>query len=100
MRPGTSIAIALALVGCKTTEQQVRDVQPPRVVTKVVEKTIDLPKWATEPVPNKAPSDKSVEAVVKANNARAGTLDYVNCRSRLIEKVQAGQKVDPKECRR
>lgn len=92
--------IALALAGCQTTEGALRDVQPLTVVTKVVEKRVDLPAWATEPLPNTAPADKSVEAVVKANNARAETIDYANCRSRLIQRVQAGEKVDAKECRK
>ena len=90
--------IALALVGCASTEKSLRDVQPPTVVTKVVETRVKLPSWATEQVPNRAPVDKSVEAIVKANNARADTLDYVNCRSRLIERVQAGEKVDYLAC--
>jgi hypothetical protein len=99
MRRCACALIALAaLAGCASTEKSLRYVQPPTVVTKVVETRVKLPSWATEPVPNKPPVDKSVESIVKANNARADTLDYVNCRSRLIARVQAGEKVDHLEC--
>jgi hypothetical protein len=101
MRYLCPVILALALAGCgKTIDSQLRDVQPPQIVTKVVEKRVDLPTWATEQLPNVAPADKSLKALVKANNARADTVDYANCRSRLIEKVQRGEKVDPKDCRK
>lgn len=96
-----ALGAALILSGCgKTTEQALRDVQPPKVVTKVVETYRPLPDWATEELPNQPPADKSVEALVKANNARAGTIDYANCRSRLLKALDGGKKVDPKECRK
>ena len=90
-----------ALAGCgRSLTGQLKDIEPPSVVAMEVERTIPLPAWATAPLPNTPPANGTVEALVKANDARAATIDYANCRSRLIERVQAGEKVDRKECER
>ena len=101
MRHSTAlIALALALLaGCgKTTEQALRDVQPPKTVPVVVKQTIRLPAWATAEIPNPPPKDGKVRSITESNDARGAKLDYANCRSRLIERVQNGETVDPKEC--
>lgn len=72
----------------------------PQTVTVVVEKFKPLPEWATAQVPNVPPANGSVEALKDANNARAGTIDYVNCRSRLLARIDKGEQVSPKECRK
>jgi len=75
-----------------------RDVQPPKTVTVVVERTVRLPAWATEQIPNPAPRDGKVRSITESNDARGAKLDYVNCRSRLIERLQSGEVVDRKAC--
>ena len=94
------IALALALLaGCgKTTERALRDVQPPKTVPVVVKQTIRLPSWATAEIPNPPPRDGKVRTLIESNDARGAKVDYANCRSRLIERVQNGETVDPKEC--
>ncbi len=82
----------IAVSGCQQA------VKAPEKVYVTVEKYRPLPDWATAPVPNKPPSAATVEALRVANDARAGTIDLVNCRSRLLVKVDQGLKVDPKEC--
>jgi len=99
-RCACALITLVTLAGCGSLQKSLREVQPPTVVKEVVETRVKLPSWATEPLPNQPPVDKSVESIVKANNARADTIDYANCRSRLIERVQAGEKVDRKECER
>lgn len=98
MRPVCALVL-LALVGCKTTEDRVGSVTQPRVVTQVVERYRDIPEWATVELPNRAPVDKSVEALVKANNARAATIDRANCERRLLKALDDGKKVDPRACK-
>lgn len=87
------IAICL-LTGCQTLPQ------PPKVVTKVVTEYRELPAWATEQVANPAPLNQSVRAITESNNRRGETLDYVNCRSRLLAKLGKGEEVSPGECRK
>lgn len=85
------IAICL-LTGCQTLPQ------PPKVVTKVVTEYRELPGWATEQVANAPPVDQSVRAIAESNSRRGETLDYVNCRSRLLERLGKGEPVDALAC--
>ena len=90
----TSIAM---LVGCGV-DRELRKVQPPTVVTKVVEKRVDLPTWATEEIVIPNPVDGKVRSLIDSHNDRGAWLQYVNCRSKLIKKVQAGEEVNIKDC--
>lgn len=84
--------IALLLASCQSL------LQPPKVVTKVVAEYRDLPAWATEQVPNNSPTVQTVRAITESNNRRGETLEYVNCRSRLIERLAKGEPVNALEC--
>jgi hypothetical protein len=68
-------------------------------VTVVVEKFKPLPEWATAQLPNAAPVDGTVRAVLLSNDQRAATIDYANCRSRLLVRLDKGEKHDLKECK-
>lgn len=84
--------IALLLASCQSLPQ------PPMVVTKAVTEYRGLPAWATEQVANNPPANQSVKAITEANNRRGETLEYVNCRSRLIERLAKGEPVNALEC--
>lgn len=86
--------IAMGGTGCQTLPQ------PPKVVTKVVTEYRAIPAWAVAEVPNEPPASQSVKAITESNNRRGETLDYVNCRSRLLEKLGKGEAVSPKDCKK
>lgn len=80
------------LTGCQTLPQL------PKVATKIVTEYRDLPSWATAEVANEPPASQSVRAITESNNRRGETLDYVNCRSRLLERLGKGEPVDALAC--
>lgn len=82
------------LAGCQTLPQL------PKVVTKVVTEYRELPGWATAQVANDPPANQSVKAITESNNRRGETLDYVNCRSRLLAKLGKGDDVKYGECKK
>lgn len=82
----------LTISGCQTLPQ------PPKVVTKVVTEYRELPAWATAQVANDPPPNQSIRAITESNNRRGETLDYVNCRSRLLERLGKGEPVDALAC--
>jgi len=86
--------VTLLLGGCATTPHV------PRTVTVVVEKFKPLPKWATEPLPKPMPADGKVSSHLSDEDARGAVIDYANCRSKLLEAMDAGGSVDAKECQR
>jgi hypothetical protein len=43
--------------------------------------------------------DGTVRALLLANDQRAATLDFANCRSRLLARLDKGEKPDLKECK-
>ncbi len=87
------IAVYL-LTGCQTLPQ------PPKVVTKVVDRYRDIPSWATEQVSNPPPASQKMGDIAASNDSRGHTLDYVNCRSRLLERLGKGEEVSPRECQK
>lgn len=92
------IAVAItALAGC-STERQLSKVQPPREVTVVVERTVELPAWATAPLDRPQPETPRVGAVITSHDARGRVIDYANCRSRLIERIGRGEKIERDTC--
>jgi hypothetical protein len=90
------IALALALPGC---QRFVAKPNSPQTVTVVVEKFKPLPEWATAQLPNAAPVDGTVRAVLLSNDQRAATIDYANCRARLLSRLDKGEKPDLRECK-
>ncbi len=88
--------ILLSLLGC---QRFVSKPNVPQTVTAVVEKWRPLPLWALAPLPNAAPVDGTVRALLIANDQRAATLDYANCRTRLLARLDKGETPDPKECK-
>lgn len=91
------LLLLVLLAGCQT-DRELRKVQPPQVVTKIIEVPLDLPLWATEQIVIPQPADGRVQELIDSNNARGEWLKYVNCRSKLIQKVEAGEKVNIKDC--
>ena len=87
------VVMACVLSGCQTLPQ------PPKVATKIVTEYRALPSWATAEVANDPPVNQSVKAITESNNRRGETIDAVNCRSRLLEKLGKGEAVSPKECK-
>lgn len=87
-------AVIASLAGCQSLPQ------PPKVVTKIVTEYREIPGWATAQVANDPPANQSVKAITESNNRRGETLDYVNCRSRLLAKLGKGEAVLPEECKR
>jgi hypothetical protein len=45
-----------------------------------------------------APVDGTVRSLLIANDQRAATLDFANCRSRLLARLDKGETVSSKEC--
>jgi hypothetical protein len=88
--------ILLALVGC---QRFVSKPNVPQTVTVTVEKWRPLPLWATAQLPNSPPVDGTVGALWHTNEQRAATLDYANCRSRLLARLDKGETPDVKECK-
>lgn len=101
MKAAFLLPLILALTACPgPVERALVKLQPPVVVTKVVEKYKPLPTWATEQLPNTPPANSTIEALKDANNRRADTVDFANCRSRLLIQLDKGEKVTGKECSR
>lgn len=70
----------------------------PKTVTIVVKEFRPLPTWATEQVKKATPSNGTVGEHLKSEDARGNTIDYVNCRSLLLQKLDKGETVDKKDC--
>jgi hypothetical protein len=87
--------ILLALVGC---QRFVAKPNVPQTVTVVVEKFKPLPLWATAQLPNSPPVDGTVGALWHTNEQRAATIDYENCKNRLLARIDKGETVSTKEC--
>lgn len=88
------LVLFLGLAGCQSLPQ------PPKTVTKIVTEYREIPGWATAQVANDPPVNQSVKSITESNNRRGETLDYVNCRSRLLAKLGKGEAVSPEECKR
>lgn len=91
----TAVCMALTAAGCAT-----RGPVPPQVVRVPVEVVRPLPAWATEPLPLDEPRDATVGELLRSWQRRGETIRYAECRSRLIEQVQAGREADPSACKR
>lgn len=89
------IALIASMAGCASTPK-VPEV--PKVATVVIEKPKKLPDWATAILPNPQPENGTVGALETNRNARGFIIDYVNCRSLLLLRLDRGEAVDAKEC--
>jgi hypothetical protein len=96
MRIVFALILLALLPGC---QRFVAKPNVPQTVTVVVEKWRPLPAWATAILPNAAPVDGTVRALLIANDQRAATLDYANCRARLLARLDKGENPDLKECK-
>lgn len=100
MRPLTyllaSVLAALlffCMTGCATVAPKV-----PEAVTVIVERYKPLPNWATEQLPKPMPENGQVQSHLKSENARGEIIDYANCRSVLLVKLDKGEAVNKKDC--
>lgn len=91
------LVVVLALVGCRSAPE-VPEV--PEQVEVVVEKLIPVPSWATDDLPVAQRSNDSVREHLRVEEANTGLLRVANCHRRLLRRLNAGEQVDPEECRR
>jgi hypothetical protein len=99
MRAGLPLIPLCALLAATGCQRFVAKPNIPQTVTVVVEKFKPLPEWATAQLPNAAPVDGTVRALLLSNDQRAATIDYANCRARLLSRLDKGEKPDLKECK-
>ena len=91
---GLAMAIFSALMGgCASTPTI------PETVTVTVEKYKPLPAWATETLPLPMPGNGTVGEYLKSNDARGGVIDYANCRSSLLVRLDKGEAVSKEDCK-
>lgn len=88
--------LALLLLFCTTGCTSVPTV--PEKVTVIVERYKPLPAWATEQLQKPVRADGRLESVLGNENARGEVIDFANCRSRLLIKLDKGDTVDKKDC--
>lgn len=91
-----AIILALLLFFCLTGCATVPKV--PETVTVVVERYKPLPDWATAPLEKPMPKNGQVQSHLASGNARGEIIDYANCRSMLLIKLDKGQTVDRADC--
>lgn len=99
MRAALAIVLLSLLAGCATW-RACPDIKAPETITVTVEKFRPLPEWAKRPLPEDAPRANTVGEAMRLANARLATIQAENCRKRLLAKLDAGEKVDAKECER
>lgn len=90
-----AITPLLTAASCGNTRPQL-----PEVVEVVVEKPKPIPTWATDELPKPVAADGTVGARVVSEDARGHVIDLANCHRRLLRKLDKGEQVDPKECKR
>lgn len=100
MRILTAITVLL-LAACGPTKPNV-----PETVYVTVTKFKPLPEWATAPVdvPKPARNGETVRDHLKHEDALDAAFDRlngeINCRLRLLVKLDRGEAVGPEECKR
>lgn len=87
-----ALSAVLCLSGCKTVPNV------PATVTVVVERYKPLPAWAIEPLEKPMPANSQVQSHLITGNARGEIIDFANCRSLLLIKLDKGEPVDRKDC--
>ena len=92
--------LAIMLIGCR------RDfVRPniPATVTVAVEKTREIPEWATLPLLVPKPADRTVGERLRAGDQAVFILDKIaNCHRELLRRLSAGENIADsaiKECK-
>lgn len=88
--------LALLLLFCMTGCTTVPTV--PEKVTVIVERYKPLPAWATERLHKPVRADGRIESVLGNENARGEVIDFANCRSMLLAKLDKGEAADRKDC--
>lgn len=89
------LVVVLGLAACQTIPNV------PEQVTVTVTKLTPIPSWATDPLPVAKRRNETVGEHLRVEDANTGMLGGVaNCHRRLLARLNAGEKVDPKECRR
>lgn len=86
-------ALLVILTGCANAPPKI-----PQTVTVVVEKYKPLPAWATAPLSKPAPVDGTVGARAQSHDARGVVIDFANCRSQLLIRLDRGEAVTGEEC--
>lgn len=91
------IVLVLGLAGCRTLPDPPN---VPEVVTVTVTKMTPVPEWASEPLPVAKRANDKVREHLRVEDANTRMLqDVANCHRRLLRRLSAGERVDPKECR-
>lgn len=86
--------LVMALGGCATALPKL-----PQKVMVTVREYKPLPAWAVAPLIKPEPADATVGARLKANDSRGVLIDYANCRSELLARLDRGETVMPEECK-
>ena len=86
------LLLLFCMTGCTTVPKV------PEAVTVVVERYKPLPFWATEELAKPTRENSQVQSYLKSENARGEIIDYANCRSRLLIKLDKGEAVNKKDC--
>jgi hypothetical protein len=71
----------------------------PKTVTVVVERYKPLPTWATKQVAKPMPATDMVGDRLTDENARGAVIDFCNCITGLLAKLDAGQPVKLDDCK-
>lgn len=100
MRTLVLILATLLLAGCPL-EQVVRsDARPPKIATVTVTEHEKTPSWATDDLLIPHRTDDSVGAHLRNEDAQDAVLELAQCHRRLLRRMDAGEKVNPKECKK
>lgn len=94
MRTIVLILTALMLAGCPLAQT----VRPPKVVTVTVTEHEKLPSWATDPLPRPHRANDTVGEHLRNETAQDAVLDLADCHRLLLRRMDAGEKVNSKEC--
>jgi hypothetical protein len=88
-------AAAMLLAACATVPNV------PETVTVTVTQMVPVPTWATDPLPVAKRRNETVGEHLRVEDANTGMLDAVaNCHRRLLARLNAGEKVDQKDCKK
>lgn len=99
MRTLAALMILSLLAGCATL-RECPVPKAPETVTVTVEKFRPLPDWAKRQLPEDAPRANTVDEAKRLASDRLKTIQAENCRNRLLAKLDQGDPVDEKECKR
>ena len=86
------------LAGCPKSQTIKPTIPTPEVVT--VTKTVQakVPTWATEPLKHTPRTNDTVRAHLEHEDSDHRMTEVYECHRKLLRRLDAGEKVDPKEC--